>query len=126
MEEDEKIEKNEAMEEVQEESKTVEVVNNINTEERSNVNTNMEGESKTFSIAALVLGIAAFAITKSGVLSVICAVLAIIFGVKGQKQAGKGMAKAGFILGIVYLALIALAFILVTVVGVSFLATALK
>lgn len=118
MEEDEKIEeKVETVEVV--ENKTSETVNSIPNENTSNFDGNTE--SKGFSIAALVLGISAFVVNKAGILALACAVLAIIFGVKGQKQAGKGIAKAGMILGIVYLAWFALAFILVTVLGVAFL-----
>lgn len=56
---------------------------------------------KGLSIASLVLGIVSVVSLCWMWVSVICAVLAIIFGVIGGKRDGKGMAKAGLILGII-------------------------
>ena len=60
-------------------------------------------------VAALVLGIVSlvFSLTKTAGIGGICAILAIIFGVLGQKKdpERKGMAKAGMIMGIVALSL---------------------
>jgi len=113
MEENEKIEEEKASVE----NNNTEVVENIVTEDIPK--SNVENESKSFSIASLVLGIVAFVATKTGLIALACAILAIVFGVKGQKKAGKGMAKAGMILGIIYVSLAAIGFILVTVVGIG-------
>lgn len=79
-------------------------------------------EGKGFSIAALVLGILGIVIAWVPLVSVfafICAILGIIFGVKGKKMSaavyGKpsGMATAGFVLGIIGVAFATLALIVV-------------
>ena len=114
MDEHEKIEE-EA--EIVNEVKNPEVVENISNENTSY--TAPETEPKGMSIASLVLGISAFFITKTGILALACGILAIIFGVKGQKQGGKGMAKAGFILGIVYVSLYVVLIIGVVLFGIS-------
>ena len=113
MEENEKIEE----EKTTVENNTTEVVENVVTEEIPN--SNAENDSKAFSIASLVLGIVAFCVTKTGLIALACAILAIVFGVKGQKRAGRGMAKAGMILGIIYVSLCALGFLLVTILGIG-------
>lgn len=106
------MEENEKIEEVK-----TEVVENVVTENETKSNT--ENESKGLSIASLVLGIAAFIVTKTGIIAIACAILAIIFGIKGQKRAGKGMAKSGMILGIIYLSLCLLVFLLITILGIG-------
>lgn len=60
---------------------------------------------KGYSISALVLGIVSIVFVYSWFLTVPCGILAIIFGINGKKRDGKGMAKAGFILGIIGLSL---------------------
>lgn len=62
-------------------------------------------ESKGLSIAAMVLGIIAVVLFCYPVVSIPCAILAIIFGVVGMKKGGRGMGIAGLVLGIVALAL---------------------
>ena len=71
-------------------------------------------EGKGFSIAALVLGIAGIVGGWFPVIqyfTLVCAILGIIFGVKGKKMSaavyGKpsGMATAGFVLGIIGVAI---------------------
>ena len=109
--ENEKIKEENVLEE------NVEVIDNVTSEESSNVID--KSESKAMSIASLVLGIVAFVATRTGLLALACGILAIIFGIKGQKRAGKGMAKAGMILGIVYVSLFVLGFLLVTIVGIG-------
>jgi len=69
-------------------------------------------ENKGLSIASLVLGIVAVVLCCFGWVSIICAVLAIIFGVVGKKKGGAGMAKAGLILGIIALAVYAVLYII--------------
>lgn len=111
MEENEKIEEEKTLEE------NTEVVNDIPTQYVPN--NNEVNESKGLSIASLVLGIVAFFVTKTGLIALACAILAIVFGVKGQKKAGKKMAKAGMILGIIYASLLALGFLLITILGIG-------
>lgn len=111
------MEENEKIEEEKVAVENTEVVNSIPTQNTSSIN---EGnESKGLSIASLVLGIVAFVITRTGLIALACAILAIVFGVKGQKKAGKKMAKAGMILGIIYASLLALGFLLITILGIG-------
>lgn len=62
---------------------------------------------KGFCIASLVLGIISVCIICQSWLSIICAILAIIFAVIGKNHSKNGMATAGLILGIIALALYA-------------------
>lgn len=52
-----------------------------------------------FNIAALVLGIVALVTWCVWIISIPCAVLALIFGIIGIKKPGKGMALSGIITG---------------------------
>ena len=79
-------------------------------------------DKKGISIAALVLGITSMVgwFISAGIV-LVCGILAIIFGVFGRKNgpgAGKGMATAGLVLGIIAIALYAL----LTLLGVGLLA----
>ena len=69
-------------------------------------------DSKGLSIASMVLGIVSLCLIGEGLVSTVCGVLAIVFGIKGQKRANPKMAKAGFIMGIVSLSLKALLIVL--------------
>lgn len=67
-------------------------------------------EQKGFSITSMILGIVSLVLlfipsSASFLLITGCGVLAIIFGIKGKKLAGVGMAKAGFIMGVIALSL---------------------
>lgn len=81
-------------------------------------NTNTPVEKKGMSIASLVLGIISLVLFCYIYVSIPCAILAIIFGVLGKKKGGAGMAKAGLILGIIAMAIVALCWIL-AVAGVA-------
>lgn len=62
-------------------------------------------EKKGLSIAAMVLGIISIVAFCWTWPAIICAILAIIFGIVGKKKGGAGMAKAGLVCGIVGLSL---------------------
>ena len=79
------------------------------------VQNNAVVEKKGLSIAAMVLGIVAVVCTCIWWISIPCSILAIIFGIIGKKKGGKGMAKAGFILGIIAIAL----YVLLIILGVG-------
>jgi len=66
-------------------------------------------EKKGLSIASMVLGIISVVLFCFWYLALPCAILAIIFGVLGRKQGGKGMATAGLVLGIIAIAIALLA-----------------
>ena len=91
----------------------IEVVNEVKEEPQD------KNDSKALSIAALVLGIVAIVCLSSGLICIACGVLAIVFGLQGQKRAGKGMAKAGFILGIIALSIYAVVMLLGIILGAS-------
>ena len=80
---------------------------------------------KGLSIASLVLGICSIVFCSQFIVSITCGVLAIIFGIKGKKTAGKKMAEAGFITGIIGLSLEAIVILLVIVLGAAIFGTAL-
>ncbi|MBE5819388.1 MAG: DUF4190 domain-containing protein [Clostridiales bacterium] len=67
----------------------VEVVGTIEKEE------NVKKTSEVWSVTSLILGLVGISFA-----SIPCGILAIIFGLKGKKENSKGMATAGFILGI--------------------------
>ena len=70
-------------------------------------------EKKGLSIASMILGIVSIVgYCINGYLVLVCAILAIVFGVIGKKKGGKGMAMTGFILGIIALAIYALIIVL--------------
>ncbi len=67
-------------------------------------NTAQEGEQNGLSITSLVLGIASFVcIAINTFLTILCAILAIIFGAIGRKKGAKGIGTAGLVLGIIAL-----------------------
>ncbi|MBQ8350793.1 MAG: DUF4190 domain-containing protein [Clostridia bacterium] len=63
----------------------------------------MQRQSKAFSIASLVLGIVAIVCCCLSPVSLICAVLAIVFAVLHRRQVGffEGMSIAGLVCGII-------------------------
>lgn len=71
----------------------------------------IEDASKGESIASLALGIVSILFVSRFIIAVACGVLAIIFGIKGKKRGGQGMATAGFITGIIGLSLQAVLFV---------------
>ena len=128
MAENEKINK-----EKQEEKSTtekIEVVNVIPEPEvkEIKVNSKDKSDSKSLSIASMVLGIVALCLLFEGLISTTCAILAIVFGAKGKKRANKKQAKAGFIMGIVALSLKAffIIFGILAFTGLVFLALAIS
>ena len=73
--------------------------------EENEVKTNVVTESKGLSIASMVLGIVSVVTLCVSYVSVVCAVLAIIFGIIGRKKGAKGMAITGLVLGIITLSI---------------------
>lgn len=106
----------------EEEIKEVEIVKEENAEEVKTEET--VSETKGFSIASMVLGILSVVILCYWPIAIICSILAIIFGVIGRKKAGKGMATAGLVLGIVSICLFVLIVIFFIVLGTTVLLSA--
>lgn len=65
----------------------------------------MEQSSNKKAIASLVLGIISCVCSVCYIIGwiagLVCGILAIVFGVKARKHSAKGLATAGFVLGIV-------------------------
>ena len=76
--------------------------NKVEVNEASNA---PKSERKGFNITSMILGIISVVCFCWWYVSVPCAIIAIIFSVAGKKDAGKGMGTAGMILGIIALAL---------------------
>ena len=73
----------------------------IENKETQAVNNKVSG----FNIASLVLGIVSIVLWCTGYVSIICAILALIFGIIGIKKQGKGMAIGGIVTGAIAFAL---------------------
>lgn len=79
----------------------------------------IEDNRKGLSIASLVLGIISILFLREFIIAVACGVLAIIFGIKGKKRSGKGMAAAGFITGIIGVSLQAILVVFGLILGAA-------
>ena len=91
----------------------------------SEVKTVTEQEDNGFSVTSLILSLASIVcFFINGLLSLVCSILAIIFGVIGRKRGAKGMGTAGMVIGIVVTVLIAIIFIFTVVLAASIFGTA--
>lgn len=70
-----------------------------------------EENKNKMAIASLVLGIISIVVIDNFFVSLVCAILAIVFGIQGKKEDRSKMATAGFILGIITVSLLALCMI---------------
>ena len=66
---------------------------------------NTVDERKGLSIASLVLGIVSLVLFCLWYVSIPCGILGIVFGLIGKNRAGKNMAIAGFVTGLVAVSL---------------------
>lgn len=78
-----------------------------------------KNSGKGFGIASLIFGIVAIVFTEFIIISIICAALAIIFGLVGKNHGDNGFSKVGIILGIASLVLTFLLFLFLEVFDVS-------
>ena len=78
-------------------------------------NNNELKKKSSLGVAALVLGILSIVFAAFWYISLPAGILAIIFGREGIKKVGSKLAKAGFILGIIGLALFVLIYISLTI-----------
>ena len=62
-------------------------------------------KNNSFAVAALVLGIVSIITWLLPVAGYITTIIAIVLGVKGRKSEKHGMATAGMVLGIIFLAI---------------------
>lgn len=90
--------------------------------EVQNTTTTVPTEKKGLSIASMVLGIVSIVgFCIHGSVALICAILAVVFGIIGKKKGGKGMAITGLILGIISLSI----YIVIILMGATLFTAAL-
>lgn len=87
------------------------------------IQTTTEDSRKGLSIASMVLGICSIVFCNQFIIAVACGILGIVFGIKGKKRAGKKMAQAGIITGIIGLCIEAFLFILGIIIGIAMVGT---
>lgn len=105
-----------------EENNIIETTEVVSTEETTQ-NEVENNDKKGLSIASMILGIVSILLGRNFLIAVACGVLAIIFGLKGKKMGGKGMAKAGFITGIIGISLQLLLMLIGTMLGLALIGT---
>lgn len=91
---------------VQDENKVkeAEVINTKELNNNENTNDAVNQEQNGLSITSLILSIAALVcMFLNSFLSLVCSILAIIFGAVGRKKGSKGIGTAGMIIGIIAL-----------------------
>lgn len=101
------------------EEATIEAVKEVNENTEKQAENIQQNNKKGLSITSMILGIVSIVWSFNFLISVACGVLAIIFGLKGKKMGGKGMAKAGFITGIIGLSLQAIMFLVGVMLGAA-------
>lgn len=105
------------------EEATIEAVKEVNENTEKQAENIQQNNKKGLSITSMILGIVSIVWSFNFLISVACGVLAIIFGLKGKKMGGKGMAKAGFITGIIGLSLQAIIFLVGVMLGAAIISS---
>ena len=100
-----------------------EAVKEVNENTEKQAENIQQNNKKGLSITSMILGIVSIVWSFNFLISVACGVLAIIFGLKGKKMGGKGMAKAGFITGIIGLSLQAIIFLVGVMLGAAIISS---
>ncbi len=79
-------------------------------------------DKKGLAIASMILGIVSLVMFCAWGISIICAILALIFGIIGRKSSEKGMANTGIITAIIQFSLSILAiicFVIFIIIGIN-------
>ena len=105
------------------EEATIEAVKEVNENTEKQAENIQQNNKKGLSITSMILGIVSIVWSFNFLISVACGVLAIIFGLKGKKMGGKGMAKAGFITGIIGLSLQVIIFLVGVMLGAAIISS---
>ena len=100
-------------------------VNNVESEVNQSTNTTAAGDKKGFSIAALVLGIIAIVLCCIWYVSILCGILALIFGIIGRKSSKRGMSIAGIVTGVIGIILCIVLYVGVILLGLGIYNSAL-
>ena len=107
---------------VKKEEETIKEIEEIQEiEEIKESKTLPENNKKGMGISSMVLGICSIVFSFKFLIGLPCGILAIVFGVKGKKTAGRKMAEAGFITGIIGLSLQVVLFLLIWLFAFAFL-----
>ena len=117
------MEKDEEKNVIKTEEATIEAVKEVNENTEKQAENIQQNNKKGLSITSMILGIVSIVWSFNFLISVACGVLAIIFGLKGKKMGGKGMAKAGFITGIIGLSLQAIIFLVGVMLGAAIISS---
>lgn len=104
---------------IETEEVAIETVKEVNENTEKQAENIQQNNKKGLSITSMILGIVSIVWSFNFLISVACGVLAIIFGLKGKKMGGKGMAKAGFITGIIGLSLQVIMFLVGVMLGAA-------
>lgn len=117
------MEKDEEKNVIKTEEATIEAVKEVNENTEKQAENIQQNNKKGLSITSMILGIVSIVWSFNFLISVACGVLAIIFGLKGKKMGGKGMAKAGFITGIIGLSLQVIIFLVGVMLGAAIISS---
>lgn len=106
------------------------IVNNNESEVKqttnnNGVNANNTNDKKGFAIAALVLGILAIVLCCIWYVSIICGILALIFGIIGRKSSKKGMSIAGIVTGVIGIIITIVLYVGIVLLGLGIYNSAL-
>ena len=106
--------------------KLVKVEENAQTSQVNQASNGAVSEEQTgFSITGFILSIASVIfIFINGLVSILCSILAIIFGAIGRKKGAKGLGTAGMVIGIIVTVLLVILFIFVVVFAASIFGSA--
>lgn len=94
-------------------------VNNVESEVNQSTNNTATNDKKGFSIAALVLGIIAIVLCCIWYVSIICGILALIFGIIGRKSSKRGMSIAGITTGVIGIILCIILYVGIAILGLG-------
>ena len=108
---------------IETEEVAIETVKEVNENTEKQAENIQQNNKKGLSITSMILGIVSIVWSFNFLISVACGVLAIIFGLKGKKMGGKGMAKAGFITGIIGVSLQLVLILIGTMLGLALIGT---
>ena len=99
----------------------------VKTDEEVKINDGAVSEEQTgFSITGFILSIASIILVFiNPIVSIICSILAIVFGAVGRQKGAKGLGTAGMVIGIIMTVLLVLLFIFAVMLGVYIFGAAL-
>ena len=103
----------------EQEVKNVKIANEKNTGNTNETENSKEKNKKAFCIASMVLGIVSIVMCCSYGISIICGILAVVFGILGIKSEKKGMAISGITTGAIGIIISIVMLIILIIMGFS-------